>query len=148
NCTRCHTPDCLASRSAAPTLPISNPVFGLVGEIGMRWPKRLGDRWVIFRACVFVANQHCDRRPKRFSLKNAGKNFATIFFFPLRCDSTLTRATAIELALNLCFRDVDLRRTTIDHDANAAAVRFPERRDPKKLTERVTHRAEKLSQHR
>ena len=36
-------------------------------------------------------------------------------------------------------RDVDLRRATIDHHADAAAVRFTKSRDAKKLAECVAH---------
>jgi len=51
----------------------------------------------------------------------------------------LTGTTPIELALNLNFGDVDLRRTTVDHHTDATAVRFTERRDPKELAEGVAH---------
>jgi hypothetical protein len=41
--------------------------------------------------------------------------------------------------LDVRFRDLDLWRTTINYDANPAAVRFTKRRDAKKLTKSVTH---------
>jgi len=52
----------------------------------------------------------------------------------------LTRTTAIQLSLNVDFRDVDLRRTTIDDYADAAAMRFTKRGDAKELAECVGHR--------
>src|SRR5205807_2588260 len=82
-------------------------------------------------------NQNSDRRAERFAFKNSGQDFATIFLFALRCDFALTGAAPVKLALNLRFRDVDLRRATIDHHTNAAAVRFTERGDPKKLAKGV-----------
>jgi hypothetical protein len=56
-----------------------------------------------------------------------GRNFA------------LTRAAPIQLALNIRLGDVDLRRTTIDHDTDAAAVRLAECRNAKKLAEGIPH---------
>jgi hypothetical protein len=51
----------------------------------------------------------------------------------------LSGATPIQFALNIRLGDVDLRRTTIDHDADAAAMRLAERRNAKKLAEGVAH---------
>jgi hypothetical protein len=51
----------------------------------------------------------------------------------------LTRTATIQLALNIRLGDVDLRRTTVDHDADAAAMRLAERSNAKKLAESVAH---------
>jgi hypothetical protein len=77
---------------------------------------------IIFGLRVFVSDQDRDRRAERFACKHAGKNFATIFFSPLRRDFTLTWATAVQLSLNLSVGDVDLRRATVDYDTDAATV--------------------------
>src|SRR2546423_14391412 len=135
-------------RRAPSTLPVSDSVFCLVSEIGVGRPEFFFRRGVILRPRVFVPNQNSDRRPERLPLKDAGENFAAIFFLALGRDFALTGATTIELALNLRFRDVDLRRTTVNHHTDAAAVRLTKRRDPKQLAESAAHETEKLSQHR
>src|SRR5207248_11324437 len=72
-------------------------------------------------------------------LENAGDNFASVLLLSLGRDFALTRTTPIQFTLDVRFRDVDLWRTTINYDTNAAAVRFTKRRDAKKLAKSVTH---------
>src|SRR5262249_56750349 len=60
----------------------------------------------------------------------------------------LAGSPPIQLPLNFRFGEVDLRRATIDHHTDPAAVRFAERRDPKELTEAIAHESENLDQHR
>jgi hypothetical protein len=52
----------------------------------------------------------------------------------------------MELSLNFRFGDVDLRGAAVDYHADPAAVRFTKRRDAKKLTKRVAHGGERLSE--
>ena len=52
--------------------------------------------------------------------------------------------TTIEFALEVGLADFDARRTTIDDDADTAAVRFAPGRDAKKLAEGVSHGASSL----
>ena len=134
-----HAPDRFASGSASPALPVSDSVFCFVGEIGVRRPEFFCDLGVILRPRVFIANKNANRRAECLALEHARKNFATIFLLPLGGDFALTGPASIELALNVGFGDVDLGRTTIDHNADAAAVRFAERRDAKELSESVAH---------
>ena len=105
----------------------------------MRRPEFFCDLGVILRPGIFIANQNSDRRAERFAFEDSRKNFATIFLLTLGGDFTLPGTSPIQLALNVGFGDVDLGRTTIDHNADAAAVRFAERRDAKELSESVAH---------
>src|SRR4029434_3306899 len=59
--------------------------------------------------------------------------------FPLRCDPTLTRTAAIQLLLDLCVGQFDVRRATADHHAYAAPVRFAKSGDAKELAEGTAH---------
>jgi hypothetical protein len=139
-----HAPDRFARGSASAALPIPDSVFCFVGEVGVRRPEFLCDLRIILRSRIFIANENSNRRAERFAFKHSGKNFATIFLLPLRRDFALTRAPTVELALNVGLGDVNLRRTAIDHDADAAAVRLAERRHPKELAVSISHRAANL----
>ena len=100
---------------------------------------------VIFRTRVFVPHQDGDRRAERVAFENAGKNLAAIGFLALRDDLALARATPVEFALDVCFAQLNARRTTIDHDADAAAVGFAPGRNAKELSEAVAHRRHHVS---
>src|SRR5262249_30341732 len=139
NRARRDAPDGFARRRTATALPVPNSVFSLVSVIGVGRPKFAGDLSVIFGPRVFVANYHRDGSAERFPFKNTGQNLASVFLVALRRDFALTRATAIQLALNVRFANVDPRRTTIDHHANPAAMGFAKRRDAKELSECVGH---------
>src|SRR5438067_1793361 len=112
----------LARRRATAAVPVSDPVFGLIGVIGVRRSKFARNFAVIFGSSVFVPNKNCDRRPERFTFKNAGQKFASVFFFALGRQFALARATTIQLSLNFGFRNFDARRATIDYDADAATM--------------------------
>jgi len=57
----------------------------------------------------------------------------------LRRNFALARTPPVKFALNVGLADVDLRWTTIDHDADAAAMRLTKARDAKELAECVAH---------
>ena len=81
-----------------------------------------------------------------FCPKNSGKNFALIFFFPLCCDLTLTRTAAVQLPLDPCLGQFNVRRATVDDHAHAAPVRFAKSRDAKELAKGVAHCVKMLNQ--
>src|SRR6202011_718592 len=108
------------------------------------WPKFFCDLGIILRPRVFVANENSNRRAECLAFENSRKNLAAILFLPLGRDFALPRAAPVQLALNIRLGDVDLRGTTIDHDADAATVRLAECRNAKKLAEGIPHRAGNL----
>jgi len=62
-----------------------------------------------------------------------------IFYFPLRGYLTLARTSAVQLALDLGFGQLNVRRATVDHHADAPTVRFAKSRNAKELAEGVAH---------
>src|SRR5205085_6660797 len=131
--------DCFARAGAAAALPVSDPVFGLVGEIGVRRTKSFAHCFVRFRPRVFISNKNCYRGTKGFPFENTGHNFTAIGLLSLRCYSALTGTTTIEFSLNLSARERDPWRTTIDDHTDTATVRFAESGDAKKLAKGVAH---------
>ena len=105
----------------------------------MGGPKFACDLGVIFRAGVFVPNCNRDRSAEGSPFENTGQNLAPVFFFSLRGEFALTRATAIQLSLNIRFRNVDARRAAVDHNADDAAMRLTKGGDAKKLAECIAH---------
>ncbi len=91
-------------------------------------------------------HQNRDRRAERFACEHARKNLATIFFLALRRNLALTRATAVQISLNLPFGDVDVRGTAINHHTDTAAMRFAKCGDAKELTECIAHWRERLDE--
>ena len=131
--------DRFPSAGAAAALPVANPVFGLVGEIGVRGTKSFAHRLIRLRTRIFVSNENCYRGAEGFPFENTGHNFTAIWLLSLRCYSALTGTAAIELLLNIMVRERDPRRTTVDDDTDAATVRFAESGDTKKLSKGVAH---------
>src|SRR5437899_182211 len=72
----------------------------------------------------------------RFAAAASGQR---TIFFSTRGEFALTRATAIQLSLNIRFRNVDARRAAVDHNADAAAMRLTKGGDAKKLAECIAH---------
>src|SRR5205823_9423645 len=130
---------------ATAALPVPNSVLRFVGKIGVRWPKFFRDLCVVLRPRVFVAYEDRDWSAESFSVENSGENFAAVLLLPLCCDIALTRPAALQLPLNLRFAEINFRRAAINHDADAAAVRFAKSRDTKKLSKRVAHCVTQLS---
>jgi hypothetical protein len=105
----------------------------------MRRPKFLSELRVVLWPRVFVTHQNRDRGAQCFALKDTGENLAPVFFFPLGCNLALARPTAIQFTLDLGLGQFDVRRAPVDHNANAAAVRFAKSGDAKELAESVAH---------
>src|SRR6266699_2077316 len=131
--------DRFARAGAAAALPVSDPVFGLVGEIGVRRTKSFAHCFVRFRPRVLVSNKNCYRGTKSFPFENTRHNLTAIGLLSLRCYSALTGTTTIEFSLNLSARKRNPWRTTIDDHTDTATVRFAESGDAKKLAKAVAH---------
>ena len=52
----------------------------------------------------------------------------------------LARSTAIEIGLDVGFREFDARWTTVDDDTDATAVGFAPGGDAEEVAKRITHR--------
>src|SRR4029077_17004850 len=109
-------------RSTPAAAPIAYAVLRLIGEIRVGWAKLFGMIDIIFRPRIPVTDKNRNRRSQGFTFENARENFATIFFFPLRCNCALAWTSSIQRGLNVCVGDIDLRRAAIDHSADSAAV--------------------------
>ena len=74
--------------------------------------------------------------------ENAGENLAPVSFVARSDDRTLARPPPIQIVLDIFFAQGKTRGTTIDHNANTAAMRFAPGRDAKEVAEGVAHVAE------
>src|SRR4051812_798461 len=131
-----------ARRSAPAALPISDPVLGFVGEIGVGRPVGFFHLGVSLRASVFVRHQDGDRSTEGAPFENAGENLAAIGFGAWRRDRALTGPAAIELQLDIFLAQLNPRWATIDDHAHAATVGLAPGGDAKELSEAAAHVAE------
>ncbi len=125
--------------SAAAALPVANAVLRLIGEIGVRRSKGLRRFRIILRTRIFVHDEDGNRRAERAPFENAGQDLAAIRFLALRGDRALAGTAAIEFGLNIGFAQFESRRTTVDDNANTAAMRLAPGGNAKESAEKVAH---------
>src|SRR5436309_3170781 len=112
----------LTGRSTASALPVSDPEFCLVSEISVRWSIGLLHFGVGFRTGIFVSDENCNWCPESFPFEYAGQDLASVFLASLGSDFALPWPPAVELALNILIRHVDVRWTAVHHHADTASV--------------------------
>ncbi|ABA48712.1 hypothetical protein BURPS1710b_1866 [Burkholderia pseudomallei 1710b] len=128
-------------RAAAAAI-VAHAVLLPVGVIGMARAERLGDVAVVLAALVGVADQERDRRAGRHALEHAGQDLDLVGLLTLRDVARRAGLAAVELELDVGFRERHARRAAVDHAADRGAVRFAEGRDSEKRAEGVAgHRA-------
>ena len=133
-------PDGFTGRGASPALPVADPVFGLIGEIGVRRTEGRLHFAVGLRSRVLVADQNGDRGTQSLALEDAGQNFAAVRFFARGDDVALPRTPAVEFLLDVGFGQSELRQAAVDDHSDSAAMGFPPRGDAKKLAGAAGHK--------
>src|SRR5688572_26238219 len=134
-----HAANCFTRRSTSPALPVSDAVFRFVGEIRMRRAVGRFHLRVSVGACVLVQHQDGNRRAQRAALEYAGENLAAVSFVARSDDPALTGPTAIKLALDVFFAQLNSRRAAIDDNTDATAMRFAPGGNAKELAEAAAH---------
>jgi hypothetical protein len=134
-----HAPDGFARAGPSATRPGANAELGEVGVVGVRRAKLGRHLGVGFGAGIFVFHPHADGRAEGFALERAGENLDGIRLLARADNLRLTGAAAVEIGLDVCFREFELRRTTIDHDADTATVRFSPGGDAEEVPEGIRH---------
>src|SRR5207237_8413952 len=119
----------LARRGAAAAGRAAHAVLLKVGVVRMPGPEFLGDRGIILRALVFVADEKADRRAGGAALKDAGEELDRVGFAPLGDMARAAGFAPIQFALNISGGELHARRTAIDHAAVRRPVRLAERGD-------------------
>jgi hypothetical protein len=90
----------------------------------MRRAIFLGHLRISLGTMILVADENCDGRAEGFALKGSGENLALIGFVPWSCDLGLSRASAIELDLEVSLGEGNERRAAVDNDTDPASVGF------------------------
>jgi len=120
-------------------LPTPNAEFRLIRVIRVRGAEFGGHFGVCLRALVFVADPHRDGRAERFALERAGKNLNAISLLARSYNLGLAGSAAIKVGLNVRFRQREARRAAVDHNADAATVRFTPGSDAEQVPKRICH---------
>ena len=119
-----HTANRLARRGASPTLPVSDAVFRLVGEISVRGAEVSLHLAVGLWAGIGVRNKNRNRRAQRDAAKHAGKNLASVLLLSRSDDVALPWAATVEIGLDIRLAEREARRASINHNTHSTAVRL------------------------
>ena len=136
-----HTANRFAGGSASATGPGTMTVFDVVGVIGMGRAELLGHFVVGLGSEVLVLDPHRNGGAQCESFEGAGQNLNRVGFFAGRDDGRLTRATAVQVGLDVRFGQRQTGRAAIDDHPDAAAMRFAPGGDAEELSKRVAHDA-------
>jgi len=101
---------------------IAKTVLLRVDVVGVPRAEGLGNIAVVLAALVLIADQQANRRPRRAALEDAGEDLDLIRLAPLRHVPGGSRPTAVELALNVGFRNRQPGRAAINDAADRRTV--------------------------
>ncbi len=135
----------LARRGAAAAARVAQAVFRVVGEVGVARPERVDDLRVVLRALVGVLDQERDRRSRRHLhavlLVDAGQDPHLVGLPALRGEARLAGLAAVEIGLDLRFRQRNARRAAVDDAADCGPVALAPGGDTEKVAEAVVGHA-------
>ena len=114
-------------------------VFDVVGVIGMGRAELLCHFIVGLRAEVLVLDPHRNGGAQCESFEGAGQDLNCVGFFAGSDDGRLTRATAVQVGLDVHFGQRQAGRAAIDDHPDAAAMRFAPGGDAEEVSKRVAH---------
>jgi hypothetical protein len=125
---------------ASAALPVSDAVFGLSRVVRVRRAVEILHLFIRLGARIVVANQDGDRRTERLPLERSRDDLSGVRLLAWRRESTLARASPIQIALDLLGRDGQPRRAAIHHHTDCSTVALAKAGDTKDSSETAAHR--------
>ena len=133
----------LAGGLAAAAAIVAQPIFDVVGVVGVAGAIFVLDVGVVLGALIDIVDQERDRRAGghllagRFVHEHAGEDFDRVRLLALRGEARLAGPAAIEIGLNVGLAQRNARRAAVDHAADGRPVAFAEGGDPEQMPERI-----------
>ena len=133
----------LARRGTAAAAIVAQPVFRLVGEVGMAGAKLVADVGIVLRALVGVVDQERDRGAgghragQALVDEGAGQDADAVILAALGGEARLAGAPAIEPGLDIGLGQRDAGRAAIDDAADGGPMALAEGGDPEEMAEAV-----------
>ena len=133
----------LARRGAPAAAKVANPVFRLVGEVGVSRPVLVFDVAVVLGALIDVLDVDADRRAGRHLAAaalvkhHAREDARLVGLLALGGEARGSRPAAVEIGLDVGDVERDQRRAAVDHAADPRPVAFAIGGDPEQMAESV-----------
>src|SRR5262249_50476273 len=129
----------LARAGATATPPVTHAVLHLVGVIGVTRAVLLLHLPVVARPHVLIRDEETDRRAERLTFEDAGEDPDGVGLLALGDDRALAGRSAVEIGLDVGFRERQPRRAPVDHGPHGPAVRFTPGRDAEESSPAIAH---------
>src|SRR5438046_3103418 len=132
-----------ARRLPAAAAITAQPVFHVVGVVGVAGAVFVLDVGIVLRARVDIVDHEPDRRSGRHLRadqlvgKNAREDAHLVRLLPLSREARLSRPALVEIRLDVGLAERNTRRRPVDHAADRDPVAFAKGRDPKQVAEGV-----------
>ena len=134
-----HPTDCLAGTGPTAALPVTDPVLGLVAEVGMGRSVDLFEVLVRFWSGVSVTDQHGNWTTQSASFEHSGEDLRLVGLVALGGQVALAGSTAVEVPLEVLDPEWEAWRAAVDDHAYPATVTLTPRGDAEDRTERTAH---------
>jgi hypothetical protein len=113
-------------RRAPAAARVAQAVLLQVGVVGVPGTEARGDLRVVLAALVLVAHEERDRRSRRATFEHAAQDLDAVLLAALRDVPRRAGLPAVEVGLDVGFRQRHSRRATVHHAADRRAVGFAE----------------------
>ena len=133
----------LARRLAPATPIVAQPVFDVVGVIGVARPVFVLEVGIILRALVDILDQKPDRgagrhlRAGQLVGEHAGEDLDLVGLLPLGGEARLARPPLVEIGLDVGLGQRDARRAAVHHAADRRPVALAKGGDAEEVPESV-----------
>ncbi|MDB6067936.1 MAG: hypothetical protein JWR26_4144 [Pedosphaera sp.] len=131
--------DGFAGAGTAAALPIADAELGSVGVVGVGRTELGGHFRIGLGTSILIFDPKTDGGAERLAFKRAGEDLDDVRFFARRDDFGLAGPPAVEVRLNVRFREFQARRAAIHNHTDAAAMGLAPRRDTEEMTKRICH---------
>jgi len=126
------------SRGSAAAPPVSNPVFGLIGDVPVPRTKKVGCRAVGGGSGILVGDLDGNGASGGSALENPRKDDGPIRFFAGGTGERRARFAPVQLPLNQGFVKGDTGRAPVDDNTDGRPVGFSPSGDPEEGAKRIS----------
>ena len=118
---------------------IAYAILLVIGEIGVRRTEQTAHVLIVLRMLILVAHLKTDRGSGRFAFEHTTQKFYLVSFLSGRSDVALSRASAVQLALDKVHVDFYACRKSVNNASYSYSMTLSKRSESEKIAKCIPH---------
>ena len=118
---------------------VAYAILLMIGEIGVRRTEQTAHVLIVLRMLILIAHLKTDRGSGRFAFEHTTQKFYLVSFLSGRSDVALSRASAVQLALDKVHVDFYASRKSVNNASYCYSMTLAKCSESEKIAKCIPH---------